>query len=277
MKEKIINPLLPRPAIIKDKTIESFDTFSLTLSPVDGKTFKCKPGQFNMVGLPGFGEAPFSFSRIDASGKEFVHTIRNAGNVVAAISSLKKGQQVSFRGPYGNCWPVEEAKHKNVIVVCGGIGMAPLRPVMHHLVKNRNKFGECYLLYGTKEVAEILYKDELKQWSKSINVLLSSDKVTEKGPLPVAEGLVTTLFNQMNVSLDNTITFTCGPQIMMKFVAAELILKGQNPDDIYISLERRMKCGLGHCGHCQIGAKFVCRDGAVFRLTEIRGLQDTYM
>ncbi len=277
MKEKSSNPLLPRPAIILDKTIESFDTFSLTFSPVDGKAFKCGPGQFNMVGLPGFGEAPFSFSRIDESGKQFVHTIRNAGNVVSAIANLKKGNEVFFRGPYGNRWPVEKAKRKNVIVACGGIGMAPLRPVIHHLVKNRSKFGEIYLLYGTKQVAEILYKEELKQWSKSINVLLSSDKVTEKGPLPVIEGLVTTLFNQVDVKLKNTITFTCGPQIMMKFVAAELILKGQNPDDIYISLERRMKCGLGHCGHCQIGAKFVCRDGAVFRLTEIRGLQDTYM
>ncbi len=277
MKEIKSTPLQPRAAIIKDKTIESFDTFSLTLSPIDGKAFKCGPGQFNMVGLPGFGEAPFSFSRIDEKGKEFIHTIRNAGNVVAALANLKKGNQVYFRGPFGNRWPIEKSKGKNVIVVCGGIGMAPLRPVIHHLVKNRSKFGEIYLLYGTKEVAEILFKDELKGWSQSINVLLSSDKVTEKAPLPVTEGLVTTLLNQVDVQLDETITFTCGPQIMMKFVAAELILQGQNPNDIYISLERRMKCGIGHCGHCQIGAKFVCRDGAVFCLTEIRGLPDTYM
>ena len=277
MKEKNINPLLPRAAVIKDKVIESADTFSLTLSPLDGKIFNCSPGQFNMLGLPGFGEAPISFSQIDAKGKQFVHTIRKAGNVVAAIDDLKKGQKVYFRGPYGNCWPLDKAIGKNVIVVCGGIGMAPLRPVIHHLIKNKNKFKDVLLLYGTKQVAEILYKDELAAWAQHINVLLSSDKVTEKAPLPVNEGLVTTLFNQMNVTLDDTVTFTCGPQIMMKFVAAELILKGQSPDDIYISLERRMKCGISHCGHCQIGSKFVCSDGPVFSLTEVRPLPDTYL
>ena len=166
MKEKNSNPLLHEQAIIKEKIIETADTFSLTLSPIDGKAFNCGPGQFNMVGLPGFGEAPFSFSRIDTTGKQFVHTIRNAGNVVAALAALKKGQKVYFRGPYGNCWPIEKAHGKNVIVVCGGIGMAPLRPVIHYLIKNKNKFGDIFLLYGTKQVAEILYKNELASWDK---------------------------------------------------------------------------------------------------------------
>lgn len=230
-----------------------------------------------MLGLPGVGEAPFSFSLLDGKGREFIHTIRYAGNVVGALAKLRKGQRVHFRGPYGNGWPLEKLEGKNVIIVAGGIGMAPLRPVVYYLLKNKNKLGKVYLLYGARTPADILYKAELAGWANNINVLLSADKVTEKGSLDVREGLVTTLFDQLDVSLSDTITLTCGPQIMMKFVAAGLILEGQNPKDIYVSLERRMKCGIGHCGHCQIGAKYVCKDGPVFCLPDIQRFADTLL
>jgi NAD(P)H-flavin reductase len=270
------NPLLPRTAIIEERIAETKDTFSLRLSPEVGDC-DFKPGQFNMLGLPGLGEAPFSFSLIDEQNKAFIQTIRQAGNVVGALAKLKKGQKVHFRGPYGDGWPLEKLEGKNVIIVAGGIGMAPLRPVIHYLLENRSKFGKVYLLYGARTPADILFKDDLKNWSSRINVLLSADKLNHHPGLRVHEGLVTKLFKQLDITLSDTITFTCGPQIMMKFVAAELILDGQNPGDIYISLERRMKCGIAHCGHCQIGAKYVCRDGPVFCLPDIRKYADTLL
>jgi sulfhydrogenase subunit gamma (sulfur reductase) len=276
MKVTGANPLLPRTAVIEQRIAETEDAFSLRLSPeVGGCNFK--PGQFNMLGLPGIGEAPFSFSLIDEQNKTFIQTIRRAGNVVDALAKLKNGQKIYFRGPYGNGWPMEKLEGKNVIIVAGGIGMAPLRPVIHYLLENRSKFGKVYLLYGARAPADILFKNDLINWSSKINVLLSADQSNQHPGLKIHEGLVTNLFKQLDITLSDTITFTCGPQIMMKFVAAGLILDGQDPGDIYISMERRMKCGVAHCGHCQIGAKYVCKDGPVFRLPEIRKYADTLL
>jgi NAD(P)H-flavin reductase len=277
MNAEKTNPLSSKTAVIKEIITEAEDTFSLRLSPSDGNGMYCKAGQFNMLSVRGVGEAPFSFSLLDEKGEEFVHTIRRAGNVVGALAKLRKGQKVHLRGPYGNGWPLEKLKGKNVIVVAGGIGMAPLRPVVYHLLKNKDKLGKVYLLYGARTPADILYKAEIAGWADNINVLLSADKIKDKSSLNIREGLVTALFDQLDVSLSNTITFTCGPQIMMKFVAAGLILEGQNPEDIYVSLERRMKCGIGQCGHCQIGAKYVCKDGPVFSLPDIQRFADTLL
>jgi len=276
MRAENKNNLLPRRAVIERRITETADTFSLRLLP-KGNGFNFKPGQFNMVGLPGIGEAPFSFSLIDEQRKMFIQTIRQAGNVVSALAKLKKGQKVHFRGPYGNGWPLEKLKGKNVIIVAGGIGMAPLRPVIHYLLKNTNRFGRISLLYGARTSADILFKDELEKWSTKINVLLSADQINQQTSLKIHEGLVTGLFAQLDIPLTDTITFTCGPQIMMKFVAAGLIMEGQSPSDIYVSLERRMKCGIGHCGHCQIGANYVCKDGPVFCLPDIQRFADTLL
>jgi NAD(P)H-flavin reductase len=276
MKTDDKNDLLPRMAVIKQRITETKNTFSLRLSPQDDG-FDFKPGQFNMLGFPGIGEAPFSFSLIDEQTKIFTQTIRDASNVVSALAKLKKGQKVNFRGPFGNGWPLEKLKGKNVIIVAGGIGMAPLRPVVHYLIKNVHEFGEVYLLYGARTPADMLFKDDLEKWATTINVLLSVDQVNQKTFLKVHEGLVTGLFAHLDIPLSDTITFTCGPQIMMKFVAAGLIMEGQNPGDIYVSLERRMKCGIGHCGHCQIGAKYVCKDGPVFCLPDIQRFADTLL
>ena len=277
MKKPGSNPLLPRVAVIDEIVSETEDTFSLRLSAVDGSNFSYRPGQFNMVGVPGFGEAPFSFSSLDTGQNDFVHTIRKAGNVVGALAKLKKGGTLHFRGPYGTGWPLDKARGKNVIVVAGGIGVAPLRPVVRYLMANSSVFGKVFLLYGARTPSDMLYKAELKRWAKDVNVLLSADQLNGKGPLHVHEGLVTGLFDQLDVLLSDSITFTCGPQIMMRFVAAGLILDGQNARDIYVSLERRMRCGIGHCGHCQIGARYVCKDGPVFCLPDIQRFADTLL
>jgi NAD(P)H-flavin reductase len=270
------NPLLPETAVVEQRIDETRDTFSLRLSP-PGDDFRFKPGQLNMLGLPGIGEAPFSYSSIDAQKKTLIQTIKQAGNVVGGLKELKKGSKVQFRGPYGRGWPLEELDGKNVIVAAGGIGMAPLRPVIHYLLANREKFLDVFLLYGARTPDDMLFMDDLVSWSKKINVFLSADEVTQDAPLEIYEGLVTGLFDRLDVSLPETVTFTCGPQIMMKFVSAGLILDGQSPGDIYISMERRMKCGIGHCGHCQIGSKYVCKDGPVFRLPDIHKYADTLL
>jgi sulfhydrogenase subunit gamma (sulfur reductase) len=269
MKDNSKNPLAPAQVIIEERIIEAKDVFSLRLSLHNGSSFLPKPGQFNMLGVPGIGEAPFSFSSLDSDGKSFTHTIRMAGNVVDAISKLNIGDRLTVRGPYGSAWPLNIAEGKNLIIVAGGIGMPPLRPVVYSVLRNRDKFKKIYLLYGAKTVEELLYKDELANWSKEIPVLLSADKLTQNSTLPITHGLVTRFFDQLDVPMTDTVTFTCGPQVMMKFVAAELIFKGHKSDNIFVSMERRMKCGIGHCGHCQIGAKFVCKNGPVFSLPEI--------
>jgi NAD(P)H-flavin reductase len=271
------NVLMPELARIQEKIPETADTLSLRLSRADARPLAYRPGQFNMLGLPGFKEAPFSFSSLDGGDGTFVHTIRAAGNVVSALDRLQRGDPVAFRGPFGAGWPLHKAHGKNLILVAGGIGMAPLRPVVEYARRNRDRFREVYLLYGAKTSDDLLYRAQWSQWNEAVDVLLAADRVRGRLSLPVQEGVVTKLLPRIDVALEETITFMCGPQVMMKFAAGGLLLDGQAPEDIYVSLERRMECGVAQCGHCQIGAKFVCKDGPVFALAEIQRFQDTLL
>ncbi len=232
-----------------------------------------------MLGLPGFGEAPISFSSLIIDGKSFLHTIRLSGNVTRAICRLKIGDQLQIRGPYGNGWPLDAAHGKNVIIVAGGIGMAPLRAVVYHLLQNRDKFRNLFLLYGARTEDDILYREEMKTWSESgkITVLLSVDEEPKKRTLITHVGVVISLFDRVDLPLAESVTFVCGPELMMRFVARRLMLDGHDPDNIFVSLERRMKCGIAHCGHCQIGAKYVCKDGPVFSYADIGRFADTLL
>ncbi len=271
------NPLVPEVARVEKKITESADTISLRLSRMDSRPLAYHPGQFNMLGLPGFKEAPFSFSSLEDDTGTFVHTIRAAGNVVSALYRLGRGDQVAFRGPFGAGWPLDKAQDKNLILVAGGIGMAPLRPVVEYVRQNRDRFRAVFLLYGAKTSDDLLYRRHLAQWNEEVTVLLAAEEVRGELPLPVQEGVVTKLLPRVHAALPETITFMCGPQVMMKFAAGALILEGQSPGDIHVSLERRMECGLAQCGHCQIGAKFVCKDGPVFALADITRFQDTLL
>jgi len=279
MKKNPGNPLLPSRAVVLHKIRETENTFSLKLSLLDTRPRTFQPGQFNMLGIPGIGEAALSFSSLPIGKRGFVHTIRIAGNVTGALSRLGKGDRVHVRGPFGNGWPVQQAKGKNVVIVAGGIGMAPLRPVVHYLLQNRKSFGTLLLLYGVRSEEDILYKDELEDWLQSgeIKVLLSMDEKPRKGLLGARQGVVTNLLDAIDVPLADSVTFTCGPEIMMRFVARQLIIKGQGGNRIFVSLERRMKCGTAHCGHCQIGAKYVCKDGPVFAYADIKRFADTLL
>jgi NAD(P)H-flavin reductase len=271
------NPLLPELARVEERITESADTISLRLSRARFQALTYQPGQFNMLGLPGFKEAPFSFSSLGNGDGTFVHTVRMAGNVVSALYRLKPGEKVAFRGPFGTGWPLDKAQDRNLILVAGGIGMAPLRPVVEYVRKNRERFRDVFLLYGAKTPADLLYQKELAEWGDKIAVLLAADEVRGEPPLPVLEGVVTKLFTRVHTDLMEAITFMCGPQVMMKFAAGGLLLDGQAPEDIYVSLERRMECGVAQCGHCQIGAKFVCKNGPVFALADIKRFQDTLL
>jgi sulfhydrogenase subunit gamma (sulfur reductase) len=271
------NPLTPQVARVLKKITESADTISLRLSRTDARPLGYRPGQFNMLGLPGFKEAPFSFSSLEDHTGTFVHTIRAAGNVVSALGRLGPGDGVAFRGPFGAGWPLDKARGKNLILVAGGIGMAPLRPVVEYVRKHRDHFRAVFLLYGAKTSDDLLYRRQLAQWNEEITVLLAADRVRGELPLPVQEGVVTNLFPRVRTALRETVTFMCGPQVMMKFAAGGLILDGQAPGDIYVSLERRMECGVAQCGHCQVGARFVCKDGPVFALADITRFQDTLL
>jgi sulfhydrogenase subunit gamma (sulfur reductase) len=273
------NPLLPRTARVEERVRETEDTVSLRFSPLGSRPFAYRPGQFNMVGFPGFGEAPFSFSSLDGGDGTFTHTIRVAGNVVLALQSLERDARVSFRGPFGAGWPLEKARGRNLLLIAGGIGMAPLRPVVEYVLQNRHEFGEVFLLYGAKTAGDILFREHLLRWNRGLTVLLAADEPGDLDGLllNVHKGLVTRLFEYVGVPLGEMITFTCGPQVMMKFAAARLLLDGQPGSDIHVSLERRMECGVTHCGHCQIGAKYVCKDGPVFALADINRFQDTLL
>ena len=279
MKETVKNTLKPRAAIVEEKKQETENIFTLKFTIMDEESFSCLPGQYNMLGLPGFGEAAISFSSVAINKKSFIHTIMIVGNVTKAICRLNVGDTVQFRGPYGNGWPLKKAEGKDVIIIAGGIGMAPIRPIIHHVLNNRKKYKKIFLLYGSKQEEIILYKDELEAWSKSgeVKVLLSVDREPETCFLNLCHGLVTTRLNDIDVPLSNAVTFTCGTEPMMHFVCKGLKDKGHKTSNMFVSLERNMKCAVGHCGHCQIGPKFVCKDGPIFVYDEIKKYADNVL
>ena len=305
------NPLKLQDAVIVAIKRETYDVLTYTLVLKDGGEFSFKPGQFNMVGLPGMGEAPISISsepsrlapspstepfdgvqdRLRTSPVEvrgsFDHTIRAVGNVTRSLANLEEGDEMMIRGPYGSSWPMEEARGKDILIVTGGIGLAPLRPFIFHIFENRADFGRLEILYGARTPDDMLYTQEFPQWRKQerVKLLLTVDQAPE-GPRPelvegegweYGIGVVTELFDLAEISPASGIALTCGPEIMMRFVARGLLQRGFSPGRVYLSLERRMKCGIAHCGHCQIGPKYVCQDGPVFTYRDLRGLPDTLL
>jgi len=225
------------------------------------------PGQFNMIYIKGFGEVPVSLSDISLRGSKLVlgHTVRTVGSVTRALlNAAKVGAVIGIRGPYGNGWPLKSSAGKDLLIVAGGIGLAPLRPVIKYVESRRNEFGRLILLYGARTPEDMLYKYELEKYRSIPNsvVKYSIDK-----PYPGWReyvGFVTDLIDHVDIDPRNTVAFVCGPEIMMKVAARKLVAKGLRKEDIYLSLERRMRCGIGICGTCQLGHLFICRDGPVF-------------
>lgn len=273
------NPYMPEQAMILGVKRQTHDTKTYTFAFVDEekqREFTFQPGEFNMITLLGVGEAPFSICSSPSVSDSFEHTIRSVGNVTSALARLKEGDIVGIRGPYGKGWPMEEAEGKDVLIVAGGVGFPPVRPVITYIADHRAEYGSLEVLYGARTPGDCLFTDEYDGWKKTGNtrLLLTVDRVPGGQVWEHNVGVVTALFDQMETSPENVIVLTCGPEIMMRFVVKELIARGFRKDQLYVSLERRMKCGLGKCGHCQIGPVYVCRDGPVFAYADIEHLPD---
>jgi NAD(P)H-flavin reductase len=252
---------LPAPFRVAARRRETHDTWTLRLEPArDAACSPFAPGQFAMLYAFGAGEAPISISRVGPDG--LVHTIRAVGAVTEALCTA---QTVGVRGPFGTAWPLARAAGHDVVVIAGGIGLAPLRPVVDALLAERERYGELSLLYGGRAPRELLYVDELREWAARGDVrveqIVDVPDDAWRGPV----GVVTKLIDRARFDPARTVAMTCGPEVMMRFVAAALAERGVPDDAIWLSLERSMKCALGHCGHCQLRELFVCRDGPVFR------------
>lgn len=269
------NPLLPFRAVITDIKGEAEDVRTYTLL-IRNDLYNPEPGQFNMVGYPGVGESPISLSSV-VYDRTFQHTIKAVGRVTRFIERLKEGDDIFLRGPYGSSWPLKNATGGDVILVAGGVGLAPIRPVIQEILSKRSSFGNVTLMYGARWPDSMIFKDELDVWRKSISVVLTVDEVPSHKMWDNHVGLVTELFDEVGLNPEKTFVFVCGPEIMMRFVSRGLFLRGVLPSRVYVSLERRMKCGIGQCGHCQHGSKFVCKDGPVFLYKDVSRFPDTLL
>lgn len=250
---------------LEKKRRETIDTYTFELTPVEGEAgFPFDPGQFNMLYVIGKGEVPISISGDPANENQMIHTVRSVGAVTAAICDLKPGETLGVRGPFGTPWPVREAAGRDLLIVAGGIGLAPLRPAIHHVLANRQDYNEVTLLYGARSPGDVLYWNELKRWGGrfDFDVQLTVDSAQRDWRGHV--GVVTRLISSARYDRDNGVAMVCGPEIMMRLTARDLAATGIPEDSIYVSMERNMKCAMGFCGHCQFGPEFVCKDGPVF-------------
>jgi anaerobic sulfite reductase subunit B len=265
---KVENPYLPRPVKITIYRKESPDCFLLR---VDFKG-KYEPGQFFQVSLPGIGEAPIS---VASYSEDFLDlNIREVGNVTKAMSKLKKGDTILVRGPYGKGYPMEKLYSKNLLVIGGGSGVAPLKGILSYIEKHRQNFGEVALYFGFRTPEDILFKDDIKQWKRKYLLNMSVDKNPEKTKVYCDVCFITNLIEKAKLSPENRAVFICGPPVMMKLTIDILKAKGFTDEQIYISTERLMQCALGICGHCMIHGKYTCIDGPVFRYDEINSCKN---
>lgn len=270
--------MTPQTVRVTEVLKETHDTCTLKVEPRNGKRLpRFAPGQFSMLYSMGNAELPISISSDPAITETQCYTIRSVGLATQSLNVMKVGAQFGVRGPFGHGWPMGEARGKDVIIVAGGIGLAPLRPILYEVFHNRELYGRLVLLYGTRSPQDILFRRELKEWEKKKDTLVMTTVdyggMSWKGNV----GLVTRLIGRIRLDPTRTVAMTCGPEIMMRYVAYELQdNKGLDPGDIYLTMERNMKCGCGFCGHCQFGSHFICKDGPVFRFRDINKLMNKY-
>jgi len=263
----------PVPYRVRKVRRELHDVHTLWLEPAQGAAAAtAAPGQFNMLYAFGVGEVPISISGDTADSGVIVHTIRAVGAVSAALCGLKRGAVVGLRGPFGRGWPVAEARGHDVVVVAGGIGLAPLRPLIYALLAERERYGRIVILYGTRTPADMLFRKELEQWRGRFDLFVEATvDHAERGWLgPV--GVVTRLIHRARFDPDHTMAMVCGPEVMIRFSVQELEKELVSPENIYISMERNMKCAVAFCGHCQYGPHFICKDGPVFPFSDVAPL-----
>lgn len=266
----LTDPMSPRFAPITRFIEETRDTFTMQLETAGWDAgFSFHPGQFNMLYVFGTGEVPISISGDPANPNVLTHTTRVVGTVTGAMRRLRAGEEIGVRGPFGRGWPMEEAVGKDVIIVTGGIGLAPLRPAIYHLLHARDAFNKIVVLYGARTPDDMLYPEELQRLRGRLD--LEVDVTVDRGghDWHGNVGVVTTLIPRAPFDPGSAIAFVCGPEVMMRFTVMALQKRGLRDDQIYVSMERNMKCAVGFCGHCQFGPTFTCKDGPVFRFDEI--------
>jgi NAD(P)H-flavin reductase len=263
--------MTPVPYRVRSRSQETSDTWTLQLDPL-GEVVTPRPGQFDMLYAFGVGEVPISTSAVHLGDGSLIHTVRAVGHVTRALCELEPGAVVGVRGPYGNEWPLEEAAGGDLVVVAGGIGLAPLRPAIRHALVHRADYGAVAVLLGARKPSDLLFRSEIEEWrarfDTEVDVIVDAAATGWHGRV----GLVTQLIPGAVFDPENATALVCGPEVMTTFVVRALVDRGLAFERIWISMERNMRCGIGHCGHCQLGPKLICRDGPVFRADEMKPL-----
>jgi anaerobic sulfite reductase subunit B len=260
--------MVPAPFEVVGKRQETDDIWTLDLVARSGEPFPFEPGQFTMIAAGGTGEVPISICGDPDEPERLVHTIRAVGLATGAICNAEPGDVLSVRGPFGRPWPVASSEGSDVLIAAGGIGLPPLRGAILRILARRERYGRLILLCGGRTPEELMYTHELGGWSeRGFEVMVTVDSASPKWIGHV--GVVTRLLRPARIDPGALVTMSCGPEVMMRFLMAGLRDRGARPDHMYVSMERNMQCGIGHCGHCQLGPTLLCRDGAVLRWSEI--------
>lgn len=263
------DPMVPQPYRVGSVRFEADDVATLELAPVSGTLPRFLPGQFNMLYLFGVGEIPIGHSGDPADRRRITHTVHAVGAVSTAMAKLERGAVIGVRGPFGVAWPVEEAEGSDVVFVAGGLGLSPLRPAIFQVLAHRERYGRVVLLYGARSPSGILYRHDLEDWRRRLDVEIEVTVDHSGSDWRGNVGVVPALIPRAKFDPDKTIAMTCGPEVMMRFTVKALAAAGVPLERTYVSMERNMKCAIGLCGHCQFGPTFVCKDGPVIRFDRI--------
>lgn len=275
MIKPTFDPHLPLEAEIVKREQDSATIFTLHLrftNPEHHQRFIFSPGQFNMLYLYGVGEVAISIVSDPERTNIFTHTIRAIGRVTKALQKLVPGDRIGVRGPYGNGWPLEQVKGKDIVIITGGVGCAPSISIIDYILARREQYGNLSILHGVKHSDDFIFRKRYAIWQKSLNteIHIAADQAGPKWPWGL--GYVTDMIDKIKLNSEDTIAMMCGPEMMMNTAVNALNKKGVPEHHIYLSMERNMECGIGQCGHCQYGVFFICKDGPVFAYSEIKSL-----
>jgi NAD(P)H-flavin reductase len=265
----LLDPFMPQVYQVDGVRRELPDTVTLELKPVSGSRPSFEPGQFNMLYAFGVGEIPISMSGNRSDEGRFVHTVRDVGAVSGAIARLEAGATIGVRGPFGTSWPVTAAEGADVVIVAGGLGLAPLRPAIYDILANRRCYGRITLLIGSRNPKGILYRRELEEWRQRLDIEIEVTVDHADADWRGNVGVVPALIPRAAFDPEETVALVCGPEVMMRFTVGALRDAGVSSDRVFLSMERNMKCAIGLCGHCQFGPAFICKDGPVMRYDKI--------
>lgn len=266
------DPMLPRIARVRRRQLDAPGVWTLEIEQHGSTLMPCQAGQFNMLTAFGVGEVPISVSGDPTDPTRLAHTVRAVGTVSGALAALAEHAPVGVRGPFGTGWPMSAARGRDLMIVAGGLGLAPLRPVMYQVLAERSRYGQITLLYGTRTPEDMLFRGELESWRGHLDLQIEVTVDHASAGWHGHVGVVTTLIERTRINPARTLAFVCGPEVMMRFSAAALAAAGLPETSIHLSLERNMKCALGWCGHCQLAGSFICRDGPVLPYARVRRL-----